>query len=573
MLTVFWPIDVKRSGFCYGWNAPSVCIAGVLELSAEQEAKEALKKALHCSIQWRYITESCGSEPVILGKCVFGVESVRSKRPTPFLQLRNCGDYTLIYYCRHQSNTLRFHTLDIPKHNVPSRETVAGSAYLNSVLHDFTAPKRDQFVTSINDVVLNQFNSSKSLEQALSQPLKTEEPKLLKSFIPVGSLLLRIFARVSVALSTICNFSIVPPHLLLKDVSATIQQIDVRAEQMDFFAAEAGSLRRRTSTPIHVYSGRYTNFFNAVWLILNDIIMGVALGSFICENHVALARLLVETAEDFLVSWVQWTLQWLDSWPAGLKLNTELSHFYSHTFIGLVTVWGGFLQKGAPYLPTVIYVIGVLSSGGMTITISLLLDVLALLTAHICICYVLSRAVYQRMLKSAGSLWNLFRGKRYNVLRNRTDSWEYDIDQLLFGTIFFTLLAFLFPTVLVYYSLFALLRLCVLVIQASLETLLALMNHFPLFALMLRVKDPWRLPGGIHFVLEESPGSETPYIVIKNQPVPLSTIFFQYIELLSRLAKHYNPLRLLWCLLSGQHLAAIPPYSIRCNKIPEDSDS
>jgi phosphatidylinositol glycan class Q protein len=31
--------------------------------------------------------------------------------------------------------------------------------------------------------------------------------------------------------------------------------------------------------------------------------------------------------------------------------------------------------------------------------------------------------------------------------------------------------------------------------QAGLETILAFINHFPLFALMLRVKDPWRLPG------------------------------------------------------------------------------
>jgi hypothetical protein len=38
-------------------------------------------------------------------------------------------------------------------------------------------------------------------------------------------------------------------------------------------------------------------------------------------------------------------------------------------------------------------------------------------------------------------------------------------------------------------------RLGVLILQASMETLLALFNHFPLFALMLRVKDPWRLPG------------------------------------------------------------------------------
>jgi hypothetical protein len=45
-------------------------------------------------------------------------------------------------------------------------------------------------------------------------------------------------------------------------------------------------------------------------------------------------------------------------------------------------------------------------------------------------------------------------GKRYNVLRNRVDSWDYDVDQLLLGTILFTLVAFLFPTILAYYALF-----------------------------------------------------------------------------------------------------------------------
>jgi phosphatidylinositol glycan class Q protein len=49
-------------------------------------------------------------------------------------------------------------------------------------------------------------------------------------------------------------------------------------------------------------------------------------------------------------------------------------------------------------------------------------------------------------------------GKRYNVLRDRVDSWDYDLDQLLFGTILFTLVAFLFPTVTVYYALFAMAR-------------------------------------------------------------------------------------------------------------------
>jgi phosphatidylinositol N-acetylglucosaminyltransferase subunit Q len=38
-------------------------------------------------------------------------------------------------------------------------------------------------------------------------------------------------------------------------------------------------------------------------------------------------------------------------------------------------------------------------------------------------------------------------------------------------------------------------RLGVILVHASMETVLAFMNHFPLFALMLRAKDSWRLPG------------------------------------------------------------------------------
>ena len=38
-------------------------------------------------------------------------------------------------------------------------------------------------------------------------------------------------------------------------------------------------------------------------------------------------------------------------------------------------------------------------------------------------------------------------------------------------------------------------RLCVIVLHAVFDTSTALLNHFPLFALLLRVKDPLRLPG------------------------------------------------------------------------------
>lgn len=54
------------------------------------------------------------------------------------------------------------------------------------------------------------------------------------------------------------------------------------------------------------------------------------------------------------------------------------------------------------------------------------------------------------------ALLTVSQGKRYNVLRDRVDSWDYSIDQLVLGTMLFTLVAFLAPTIIVYYALFAL---------------------------------------------------------------------------------------------------------------------
>lgn len=115
----------------------------------------------------------------------------------------------------------------------------------------------------------------------------------------------------------------------------------------------------------------------------------------------------------------------------------------------------------SPYLPHVIFGIGLSGCLGMTFILSLLSDVLSVLSLHIYLCYLLATTVFRQQLRLALSLWHLFRGKRYNVLRNRVDSWDYDVDQLLFGTVLFTLVAFLFPTVLVYYTLFVVVSLSI----------------------------------------------------------------------------------------------------------------
>ena len=148
-----------------------------------------------------------------------------------------------------------------------------------------------------------------------------------------------------------------------------------------------------------------------------------------------------------------------------------------------------------PHLPLFIKLIGVSAYAGATMPISLFSDLASLLTVHIHAFYLASARIFYWQFSVLRSLFHLFRGKKRNVLRNRIDSCDYDLDQLLLGTILFTLLFFLLPTVLVYYLLFASAGMAIIGFKAMLETGLACLNHFPLFAIMLRVKDPWRLPG------------------------------------------------------------------------------
>ncbi|KAH0830403.1 N-acetylglucosaminyl transferase component-domain-containing protein [Lanmaoa asiatica] len=319
--------------------------------------------------------------------------------------------------------------------------------------------------------------------------------------------------------------------------------------------------RRHFQSNEHVAlsSFAYNRHYNSIWIILNDLIIGLAFRQFLCQNRDALNAMVADGLESTLAVRIQRVLLWLDSWPAGLKLNTELSRFYSHGFIGLITRWTKLLHHSLSLLPAISFVIETTSLLGMTMTLSLFLDLIGVLTAHLHACYFISSTIYRHVLLLICSLWNLFRGRRYNTLRNRTDPWDYDIDQLLLGTILFTLAAHLFPTILVYYTLFALMRLGVIILYASCETLLAFMNHFPLFALMLRSKDPQRLPGDTYLQVNHTALGCT--VTIESHPLPYAIVFAQYAGLWRRLARHYHPIRLGKRLLHGQSLDTFPQTS------------
>jgi len=60
---------------------------------------------------------------------------------------------------------------------------------------------------------------------------------------------------------------------------------------------------------------------------------------------------------------------------------------------------------------TVIYMLGCMGKfGGIALALSAIMDLIAISTIHIYVCYFFTGLIYHQMLKIAGSLFNLFRG-------------------------------------------------------------------------------------------------------------------------------------------------------------------
>ncbi|KAL8899307.1 MAG: hypothetical protein Q9192_001640 [Flavoplaca navasiana] len=405
-------------------------------------------------------------------------------------------------------------------------------------------------------------------------------PLLSRGFV-IGLVGHRVIAEV---ILRVLEWRLHADSLALKDVLATAQQVDIRLQQFCYWPIQYLLLRKRKDewASITDRHPEYIRFYNSLWLVANDVIIGIAIGSYIIDNAEWVAFQINIILSEWTIDGLRDMMEWLTDAPAGFKLNNELAVFLGALFVWVIDCWKECVGSLRPYLPRVIYFIGFSSFAGATMPISLFSDLLSVLTVHIYCFYTASARIFHWQLTIIVSLFHLFRGKKHNVLRNRIDSCDYDLDQLLLGTILFTLLSFLLPTIIVFYLTFTSARMGIIFLKAALDTLLACLNHFPLFALMLRFKDSRRLPGGICFELQDTPSailrSTVPaafppcsYIVLKSVPLSLRAMFDQYFQLGYRLRKHYLSPSVVYCLSTGQF---VPPlhrkslYSLQYSMLP-----
>ncbi|XP_068605493.1 phosphatidylinositol N-acetylglucosaminyltransferase subunit Q [Brachionichthys hirsutus] len=313
-------------------------------------------------------------------------------------------------------------------------------------------------------------------------------------------------------------FSCVPLRFLLSKLS-TCDQLSYRTEHLKTLSSAQPAAGHRP----------FMRKANVLVSVLLDVSLGLLLVWWLYrDDHIAMLAGALLPAADHVSKELQELLQWLMGAPAGLKMNRALDQVLGRFFLYHIHLWISYIHLMSPFVERILWYGGLSACLGLTFALSLLSDMVALLTFHIYCFYVYGARLYCLKVYGLSSLWRLFRGKKWNVLRQRVDSCSYDLDQLFIGMLLFTILLFLLPTTALYYLVFTLLRLLVVLLQGVLHLSVDLINSFPLFAVALRVCRSYRLAEGVKFrVLSEEPGTAL-HLLMEINPLQSSSVVQTY---------------------------------------------
>lgn len=164
-------------------------------------------------------------------------------------------------------------------------------------------------------------------------------PVLTRAFV-IGLIGHRVVAEVVLQ---ILEWRPHPESAALKDISATAQQVDIRLQQVCFWPIQYLTLRKRKDDWESITNKHpdYIRFYNSLWLVANDVIIGIALGSYIIDNADWVAYQINKVLSGWTVEGLRSMILWLMDWPAGLKLNNELALFLGDLILWVIDCWRG----------------------------------------------------------------------------------------------------------------------------------------------------------------------------------------------------------------------------------------
>lgn len=300
-----------------------------------------------------------------------------------------------------------------------------------------------------------------------------------------------------------------------REYSATVSQFTFRWRQIlswfDLYKQMKDEsdpeVRRRTELSL----------YTSISIVILDVIFGVLTACIIIYSPHSLFK-PIQRAYVYLDNHVlQSVVSWLMGSPAGLQMNRNLVIFLGTISLTVVSYWDAVILFliTSEYIDMemrIAVVLSILSLTGISVLLSALIDFSSIAFFHIFFVYAGVTRLWNLTVKVIFTFTHLFRGKKYNILKLRVDGHEFDIEQLILGTVFLSLVVFMLPTVFVFYLSFLLLWLGVLLLQLLLRAGVSVFSFFPVYLYLNANSIPARVaivPNGLRnavcFKLESQP--------------------------------------------------------------------
>ncbi|KAF5737659.1 hypothetical protein HS088_TW13G00547 [Tripterygium wilfordii] len=231
-----------------------------------------------------------------------------------------------------------------------------------------------------------------------------------------------------------------------------------------------------------------------------DVILGNLIGMALFANADSASLWVLNFANDFTNSLLRTGCVWLMGVPAGFKLNTELAGVLGMISLNAIQIWStlwifvGFLFV---YFVKGLAILGILF--GLSVPAALAADMIMLTTFHVSALHWLISLLYSHQIQALAALWRLFRGRKWNPLRQRLDSYDYTVKQHIVGSLLFTLLLLLLPTTSVFYIFFTILKTAINFTCVSIEALVSVIHAMPYIKILLQLVNWKRFPLGMWF--------------------------------------------------------------------------
>lgn len=394
------------------------------------------------------------------------------------------------------------------------------------------------------EAVLEKLNRCAKV-QALLQSKTQKPPKKARVGLLLWTAVLAWFLSFAIGLLDVLHGRL---GRLTKN-SCWLRQADLRLRQLAFFPVQFMSFHRPgfltearqqqlqlvfPNERHNIHNSNYINMYNSIWLMVNDVCLGLAAGHYLLEHHVRLAAVLARFLNRLSVQLEQ-LIVWIGSGhPGGFKLNNDLGRFMEMMLVWTLQTWVDVLHTAHDLYTGSLAAqfalkcwFWLLCACGLSFVVAGAIDCAKLAAFHLYSFNLATTKIYHQQIEMLKSLMQLFRGRKYNVLRQRIDKMErgqYRVDELVLGTFFFMVLLYLLPTTFAFYMLFFVMRVMLLLVLKLGDKAILCFDLFPLLVVLLKLKNSRRLQGGVVFLYVGSKGN-TDWYSMENKALSFDQIF------------------------------------------------